>query len=265
VARQRHSVLALCEVWLVQWRWLVRLLLLGMLLGSTTAQAQTLPLPLTQSAVFAGAERLYRERIAELATRHDLDRDSRFNHRVQRIAADLLQQAKKDYPQAAGWAWELHTSHDDAESASSMAGGKLLVGAGYASKLQLNDAELAMLLAHEMQHALQEHNYQEFEAALRLAPQWQSRPFSELEEAVFNDAALMKLLESLNFQQEIEADREGLLLAWRAGWPAPALANYFKKFRRSHPTPNFDSVTHPSPSSRWAAARALAETLGPPR
>ena len=142
-----------------------------------------------------------------------------------------------------------------------MAGGKILINSAHASALNLNDAELAMLLSHEMQHALQEHNLKEYTEALRLFPAWRAKAFSILEDAVDNDATLVRALAKLNFQQEIEADAEGMKLAWRAGWPASQLATYFKKLKRASNMPNFESASHPASARRGQAARALAVDL----
>ena len=142
-----------------------------------------------------------------------------------------------------------------------MAGGKIIVSQDYIERLGLNDAELAMLLAHEMSHATLRHNLQEYELALRLEPHWAQAPFVALEDAVDNDSALIAKLAPLGYTHEREADREGMLLAWHAGWPAVRLANYFKKMMRASGRPNFESPTHPAPSERWLAAQALAATL----
>ena len=218
-------------------------------------------LAVTQAEVMAGAERLYRKRVAQLAQAYALDADAAFLARATRIAGVLIAQARRDYPDSAAWAWEIHTTTDPGESASCMAGGKLMVGKPYVDGLRLDDAELAMLLSHEIAHATAYHNLKEFDEALRLDPSWQERPFAQLEDAIDNDSALVATLSALNFAQEAEADREGLKLAWRAGWPAIRLANYYRKAARASGMANFDSRTHPSPSSRWQAARELAESL----
>jgi predicted Zn-dependent protease len=219
----------------------------------------------TPEEVEAGAARLYRERIAQDAARHALDSDAGFLARVQRIAGILIAQARRDYPESATWSWELHTTTDELENAFCMAGGKLLVGQPFIARLGLNDAELAMLLAHEMQHALLQHNRKEFEEALRLDPSLREQPFAVLEHAVDHDESLMRRLEPLDASQEEEADREGLKLAWRAGWPARTLANYFRKAMRAAAYPNFERNGYPSPAQRWHAAQELAETLDPSR
>lgn len=218
-------------------------------------------LAVTQDEVIAGAEQMYRKRIAEIEQRGALDRDAAFMTRATGIAHKLIRQANRDYPETAAWSWEIHTTIDADESASCMAGGKLLIGQAHVDELRLNDAELAMMLSHEIQHAIQRHNLLEYEEALRIDPALQNQPFAVLEDKVDNDADLMHRLAGFNFAQEIEADREGLLLASRAGWPAHALANYFKKLTRASARPNFDSESHPAPAHRWLAARELAERL----
>ncbi|UUZ49768.1 hypothetical protein LP420_06170 [Massilia sp. B-10] len=88
-----------------------------------------------------------------------------------------------------------------------MAAGKILLSQAYVERLGLTDAELAMVISHEMQHAILLHNLKEYEEAIRLEPGWLARPFSELEDAVDNDTRLMSKLSDLNWDQEVEADR----------------------------------------------------------
>lgn len=211
----------------------------------------------TQAEIMARAAAVYAERLADSV----IDSDPRFAVRVQAIAQVLIRQAQRDYPDTAGWAWEVHTSDDDRANADCMAGGKILVSKAYVERLGLNDAELAMLLAHEIQHAALHHNLLEYQAALRLEPAWATRAFAELEYAVDHDNALMSRLAATNHAQESEADREGLLLAWRAGWPAAQLAGYFRKMLRDTDWPSRSKPDYPSPAQRWREVQALAATL----
>jgi predicted Zn-dependent protease len=231
--------------------------LLGLLLLLSAGAASAL----THAEVMAGAERQYRGYLRELQAQHQLDSDPAFHERVQRIAKPLIAQAMHDYPESAGWQWEVHTTPEGDDNAYAMAGGKLLVSRAYVDKLLLNDAELAMLLAHEIAHAVLRHNLLEYEEAMRLEPAWRERPFAELEDAVDNDTALMRKLAPLGLKQEAEADREGLKLAWRVGWPGAALARYYQKLVRASHAPNFEQHVHPAPSQRWKAARELAAAL----
>lgn len=228
------------------------LLLLG---AAGAAQA------VTQAEVMAGAARLYAERLAELRATRSLDDNVRFAARLAAIAGPLIEQAKRDYPESASWAWELHTTSDEQENAFAMAGGKLLVGSAFVNRLGLNDAEVAMMLAHEICHVVLLHNLREHEEALRLEPHWATRPYAELEHATDYDFALMRKLAPFNSLQEEEADREGMRLAARAGWKPSELARFFRKLERSSHSPNFGSIFHPAPSLRARAARELAAAL----
>jgi predicted Zn-dependent protease len=228
---------------------------LVLLLACSAAQA------LTQDEVAAGSAQLYRKRIAELDSGHKLDPDPKFLARVQRVAGVLIAQAGRDNPATLQWQWEVHTSNEAGENADCMAGGKLLVSQTYVHELELSDSELAMLLAHEIVHATELHNLKEFEEAMRLDPAWRARPFAELEDAVDNDRALMRKLAAFDFAQEVQADLEGMKLAWRAGWPAKELAKYFKKAANASHHRNFETDSHPSPASRWRAAQELAATM----
>ena len=217
------------------------------------AQAEAL----TQELVVARAAVRYAERLAGLR----IDGDQRFAARVRGIALPLIAQARRDYPDTAQWDWQVHTTDDPDQNADCMAGGKILISQAYVERLELGDADLAMMLAHEIQHAAQHHNLKEYRQALLLEPRRAGRPFAELEDAVDHDRTLMARLAPTNYAQEEEADREGLLLAWRAGWPAARLAGYFRKQARASGWPRRAGDDYPSPSSRWNAARALAATL----
>ncbi|RZT04370.1 Peptidase family M48 [Duganella sp. CF402] len=227
--------------------------LLAALLAAPPAPAAT---P-TADEVVARAAVLYADRLAD----HIIDRDQYFTTRVRRIADRLVAQAQRDYPETAGWAWEVHTTDDGDITADCMAGGKILVSKPYVERLQLNDDELAMLLAHEIEHAALHHNLKEYQAALRIDAVWEQRSFLELEHAVDHDRTLMGKLAATNYAQEEEADREGLRLAWRAGWPAERLAGYFRKMMRASDWPRLSKADYPSPAQRWRAAQAVAADL----
>ena len=216
---------------------------------------------LTQEQVFAGAETLYRQRLTELDSQHNLDSDAAFHSRVTRIYQALLAQAILDNPQTMAWPWELHTTADAEESASCMAGGRLLVSDNYVRRLRLSDSELAMLISHEMQHAILMHHQKELEEAVRLDPHWERHSFAALQDAVDNDIALMTRLSDFNALQETEADEQGMRMAQSAGWLPRLMVTYFRKAARASAYPNFSSLAHPSPASRWARMRVFANLL----
>ena len=77
--------------------------------------------------------------------------------RVQRIAQDLLPYAHKWNPRAKDWSWETIVVKTPTINALCMAGGKIAVFTGILDTLKLTDDELAVVLGHEMAHALREH------------------------------------------------------------------------------------------------------------
>src|SRR5262249_10844170 len=99
----------------------------------------------------------YRERLRALERAGQLDRDPRLLRRLQGILPRLRRAAAYERPESARLAWEMHTCSGCDESASAMAGGKLLVSADFVASLALDDDELGYLLAHEIAHLLAEH------------------------------------------------------------------------------------------------------------
>ena len=77
--------------------------------------------------------------------------------RVQRIAKELLPHTYKWNTRAKDWPWEVIVVKTPAINALCMPGGKIAVFTGILDTLKLTDDELAMVLGHEMAHALREH------------------------------------------------------------------------------------------------------------
>ena len=77
--------------------------------------------------------------------------------RVQRVAQDLLPHARKWNPRAKDWKWDITVIKTPAINALCMPGGKIAVFTGILDALKLTDDELAVVLGHEMAHALREH------------------------------------------------------------------------------------------------------------
>ena len=184
----------------------------------------------------------YRKILASVAAKGQLDDDPVFLARTRRIAAGLVVAASQVRPDSAAWSWEIHVTSDRSKGASCMAGGKILVASELVRRMALTDGELAMLLAHEIAHAVADHR----RAASRLT--MDSDATEEAREAA---AALA---------QEDEADRIGIELAHRAGWPAASLLSFFDKLAAQESAGTF-SASHSPAAARAAAARILAEKL----
>ncbi len=210
--------------------------LLILALCSTLASAQ----PVEYRSEAAAS---YRAILAGLAARGKLDDDDALLARVRRISPGLIGAAAQMRAETSAWSWEIHVTSDPSKGAFCMAGGKVLVGGALVRRLALTDAELAMLLAHEIAHAVADHR----RAVSRLT--MESDATEEMREA------------ALALAQEDEADRIGIELAHRAGWPAAGLVSFFDKLVAQESAGTF-SASHPSAAARAAAAHALARKLG---
>jgi predicted Zn-dependent protease len=201
--------------------------------------ATALPLP---CACADAGEAEYARIIAAYAARGALD-EAPMLTRARAVAERLVRVVAMTRPEAAAWPWEIHVTSDPSVAAFCMARGKVLVGAPFVRRLALDDAELAMLIAHEMAHALAGHRRE-------LAP-----PAS----ADADPAGEVRATQ-VAMAQEDEADRLGMQLAHRAGWPPASLAGFFDKLAASEPAGSF-STTHMAPAVRAANAREMAARM----
>ena len=197
----------------------------------------------SEDAFFAAADVAYHQGLARLSARGRLDDDVGFGERVRTTSSRLIAAAPQVRPASDHWAWEVHTTSDPSIAAFCLAGGKLLVGRRFVEHLELNDDELAMLMAHEMAHALAGHRRER-------------APAGGLE----TDLAWDNRQAEIAMAQELEADRLGLELAHRAGWSLVALLPFFDKLAQDEPPGTF-SASHPQAAQRAVDAREWAAAM----
>ncbi len=227
-----------------------RALLLLLALSGATALAEPAASPRVPEtgpaaeALRHEATARYRKILAGLSARGKLDDDEVLLGRVRGIARSLITVAAGARPEIGSWTWEMHVTSEPSIDAFCMAGGKILVGSEFVRRLGLADGELAMLLGHEIAHALADHRREAARGGM------ESDPAAEI------------LQSEIALAQENEADRIGMTLAHRAGWPAASLVSFFDKLAQAQ-SPGTFSTSHPSAAARAVAARAFAQQLGP--
>ena len=74
--------------------------------------------------------------------------------RLQAISQKIIPHANKWNEQAKDWKWEVNVIGSPQINAFCMPGGKIAFFLGILEKLQLTDDEVAMVMGHEMAHAL---------------------------------------------------------------------------------------------------------------
>ncbi len=172
--------------------------------------------------------------------------------RMRAIAQRLLPHATKFNERAKDWKWEVNVLDSQQVNAFCMPGGKIAVFTGILQKLQLTDDEAAMVMGHEIGHALYEHARVRAgkNMALGAGRAVAGLLFGQLGDLVGAGAGS---LASLRFSRgdETQADLIGLELAARAGYdPRAGITLWQKMSKASQGAPPQWLSTHPSGETR---------------
>ena len=204
----------------------------------------------------------YNKLVADARRHGRLDRDTVTLNRLQRIADRIIAQAVKLKPAAAQWHWELHLTSDPDVSAFCMAGGKLMVGSHFIQSYHLSDAELAVVLGHEVGHAIAEHVREQVSAVLLQHPRNPNRNLDDVIAEMNSDIGTYLRLAPLSKIQEQEADRIGIRLAAMAGFPPSAALEFYAKLAQDehrHPGRSLFNTHLPGVVRRQAAKAIVAD------
>ncbi|MEO7335234.1 MAG: M48 family metallopeptidase [Caldimonas sp.] len=174
--------------------------------------------------------------------------------RLRAIASRIIPFTYEWNPRARNWRWEVNVIGSRQINAFCMPGGKIAFFFGILDKLKLTDDEVAMVMGHEMAHALREH------AREQMGKTMATRGAIEIGAAIFGlgnigrtAAGLGGQLLTLRFgrEDESEADLVGLELAARAGFDPHAGVTLWQKMAAANKgaPPEFIS-THPSGPTR---------------
>jgi predicted Zn-dependent protease len=152
--------------------------------------------------------------------------------RLRAISKRLIAHTAKWNDRARQWRWEVNLIGSKQINAFCMPGGKIAVFTGILDQLELTDDETAMVLGHEIAHALREH------ARARIAKSQGTGAFLSLGAALLGLGQLGDLAANVGTQlltlrfsreDEIDADLVGLELAARAGFNPDASIRLWEK------------------------------------
>lgn len=195
----------------------------------------------------------YQKTLADATQKQELAPDTHVQVvRLRAIARRLIPFTAAWNPRVAEWQWEVNLLMRDEVNAWCMAGGKIAFFSKILSALQLTDDEVAVVMGHEIAHALREH--QRKHLAESVATNMGANAVSSIlglqglgSKAVSYGANLLGL--KFNRSDESEADIVGLELAARAGYnPAAGItlwrkmgeleagANRAPEYRNTHPS-----------------------------
>jgi predicted Zn-dependent protease len=175
--------------------------------------------------------------------------------RLRAIAQRMIPFTTRFNPAARDWQWEVNLLGSKQINAFCMPGGKIAVYIGLLQGLQLTDDEAAVVMGHEIAHALREHARERI-AKTQLTKLGTSLLGQFIGGGRYSDAfQLGGGLLSLKFSRddETEADVVGLELAARAGFdPRAGISLWRKMGEASKGVPPQWLSTHPAGNNRIA-------------
>jgi len=212
----------------------------------------------------------YNQLSAEATKKGQFNTDAAMTARVRAIAARIEPQTKVFRPDAVNWNWQVNVIDSKELNAFCMPGGRIMFYSGLIKQLNLTDDEIAIVMGHEIGHALREHSREQ------ISQQMAAQTGLGIGSALLGLGSAGADLANQGYQSlvatkfsrtdETEADRIGLELAARAGYDPRAGLTLWKKMGAAAASkdapPEFLS-THPADANRSATIQSLLPTVMP--
>jgi predicted Zn-dependent protease len=215
------------------------------------------------------AAQAYAKLQADAAKKGTLNIDPAMTRRVRAIASRLEPQTRVFRADAPGWKWEVNVISSNELNAFCMPGGKIMVYSGLIKQLRLTDDEIAIVLGHEISHALREHSREQVSQAMAAQTMIGAGAalfgLGEGSADLANTGYEALIATRFSRTDETEADRIGLELTARAGYDPRAGVTLWQKMinaRQGGRPPEFLS-SHPADSSRIQEIQSLLPTVMP--
>jgi predicted Zn-dependent protease len=215
------------------------------------------------------AEQSYAKLKADAGSKGELNRDAALLKRVRTIATRLKPHTAIFRKDAPGWKWEVNVISSKELNAFCMPGGKIMFYSGLVSQLQLSDDEIAIVMGHEIAHALREHSREQVSQAMAAqtainvgtALLGLGETAAELSGSVYQSLIATKFSRT----DESEADDIGLELTARSGYDPRAGVSLWQKMiaaSQGDRPPEMLS-THPAEANRVQKIESLLPTVIP--
>jgi predicted Zn-dependent protease len=234
----------------------------GVQVGETSVFAKIVP----ADQIEREANLQYQQALAQASKQHALGPAD--NAQVQRLRAimdRIIPFTGQWNPRAQQWKWEVNLIGSNQINAYCMPGGKIAFYTGILNKLQLTDDEVAMVMGHEIAHALREHARERMgkgratDFAARVGGSLAASLFGidpRITDALAQTGASLATLK-FGREDESEADLVGMELAARAGYDPRAGVSLWQKMAANNKgAPPEWLSTHPSGNSRIAEIEA---------
>jgi len=196
---------------------------------------------------------------------------------VRRVTLNLQEAVKQYFQQQGnsdvleGYEWEFHLIEDTLVNAWAMPGGKIAVYTGLLDVAQ-NDAGLAVVIGHEIAHAIANHGNERMSQALltqlggvALGVAMRDKPEKtrQIFLSIYGAGANIGLMLPYSRLHESEADKLGLIFMAMAGYnPEEAIDFWQRMSKAGGPKPPEFLSSHPSSESRIAGIKeALPQAM----
>jgi predicted Zn-dependent protease len=229
----------------------------GVKVGKNSAFTNLVP----AESVEQSAKQQYAQMLQQAASKNALaPADNQQLRRLRSIAQRLIPFAIAWNDRAKQWQWEVNLIGSTQINAFCMPGGKIAFYSGILKQLQLTDDEVAMVMGHEVAHALREHARERMgkNAATGIGANLLGQIFGlgAIGQTVTNYGAQLLTLE-FSRSDESEADLVGMELAARAGFDPRAGVTLWQKMGAANKNaPPLWLSTHPAGSTRIADIEA---------
>ena len=230
----------------------------GVDVGANSAFSRLVP----ADAVERSAGQQYAQMLQQASGKNALGGNDHLQvKRLRAIASRIIPFAIAWNPRARDWHWEVNLIGSQQINAFCMPGGKIVFYSGILAQLKLTDDEVAMVMGHEIAHALREHARERIgknavtHGAARIGGAIAASVFGidpQLTDGLARGGANLLTLQ-FSRRDESEADLVGMELAARAGYDPRAGITLWKKMAAaSKGAPPQWLSTHPSGNSRIA-------------
>jgi predicted Zn-dependent protease len=240
----------------------------GVDVGDRSGLAKLVP----ADEIEAAASQQYRQMLQQAQRQGALGPDNhpqvvRLRAIAQRLIPHVMAPNLKSTPRASQWRWEVNLIGSKQINAFCMPGGKIAFYYGILDQLKLTDDEIAMVMGHEMAHALREH------ARERMGKTAATNGLIELGSALFGLGSGGRYLANIGGQlltlrfsreDESEADKVGLDVAARSGYdPRAGISLWQKMAQANRGSPPAWLSTHPPGPERIHQIEATLPAVEP--
>ena len=189
--------------------------------------------------------------------------------RARGIANRLIAEVGVFRADAVSWGWEVNVFDSEELNATCWPGGKIRINTGLITRLKLTDDELAVVVGHEIAHALREHGREKMSqqvlssAVVNAIANSRSRYANTSSELAKYGAQFFVHL-PFSRDMELEADVLGLELMARAGFDPSQATSLWRKMKSQGGSASVEFFnTHPDHDRRIAELESVVPKVQP--